>query len=111
MEGKPPKHHPNQREYFVYLRIDVRMEGAEPVTIKGPNYGFDARDALANAIGQVYGSFDVYCADKRPVNSIKDPRPLIFPVAVTEVVPTAEELLATTKVETPAPTPIKRFRV
>lgn len=78
-----------KREYHVYMEIDTRLPGAERVKMNGPAYGVDARDALASAIGQVYASFDEYCDE----NNRRDPRPLIFPIAATEVVPTHAELL------------------
>lgn len=89
---KPPI---GKREYRVYMKIDTRLPGAEIVNLNGPAFGVDSRDALANAIGQVYASFEVFQdTDRVPVNGIRDPRPLVFPVAAIEVVPTAEELLA-----------------
>lgn len=83
---KPPI---GKREYHVYMEIDTRLPGAERVKMNGPAYGVDARDALASAIDQVYGSFSIYCSIEG-----KQPRPLIFPVAATEVVPTLDELRA-----------------
>lgn len=82
---------PADREFYVRLRVYV-MKGnvlapeSEPVFLHGPSYGIDGRDALARAASQVMASW--------AVSGDKEYRPLVFPIAVTEIVPTRDELMA-----------------